>query len=54
MQSDDNEEKFIRTANGIRKKKYYDAKVNQEGKFNFCLPYEHICQNLGDFIVKSE
>jgi hypothetical protein len=54
MESNNLDEKFIRTANGKRQKNLYEAKMNGEGKINLCLPYEHICQNLGDFFIKYE
>jgi hypothetical protein len=42
----DSSEKFIRTANGPI------LKDNLKG--HYVLPYEHICQNICDFIIPNK
>jgi hypothetical protein len=54
MESNNTDEKFIRTTNGKKQKNLYYSKLNDEESINLCLPYEHICQNLGDFLIKNE
>lgn len=43
----DSKEKFIRTANGPKSKDLF----LQEGKC--CLPYEHIIQNICEYLIEN-
>jgi len=54
MESNIKDEKYIRTTNGKKQKNLFYSKSNDEEVINLCLPYEHICQNLGDFLIKHE